>query len=345
MMIFNRHWRAFSIALIAIFCTSCSRNEVPDVAAAPVSANSARQAIAPLWSPAKTSLQYHPEGLDLVFEGGGAKGLAHVGALRELEDQGLRYRRIAGTSAGGLVAMFVAAGFTSDDVRAAITERMPDGTIVMGSFLIVPDEFDETVIRNSLAYKTLTDLNFPKSVNASTLSMMLKISAFREAFSLVEFGGVVAGDAYLQWIREKLNAVYAGLGETTFKEFHARTDAELTIVAADMESGDLLMLNHRTAPDLPVAWAARMSSSVPFAFRNVRWKSAWGRYLGESLEGHRIVDGGVASNLPILLMLADTEAMVKAMGAQPDRSRVMGFLLDEAAEVPGLSALQADSNQ
>ena len=27
-------------------------------------------------------------GVDLVFEGGGAKGLAHVGAIREMENQG-----------------------------------------------------------------------------------------------------------------------------------------------------------------------------------------------------------------------------------------------------------------
>ena len=36
------------------------------------------------------ALAYSEHGLDLVFEGGGAKGLAHVGAIREFEQRGLR---------------------------------------------------------------------------------------------------------------------------------------------------------------------------------------------------------------------------------------------------------------
>lgn len=288
------------------------------------------------------ALTYSEHGLDLVFEGGGAKGLAHVGAIREFEQRGLRYRRIAGTSAGALVAMFVAAGLTGDEIRAAITQRMPDGTIVMGSFLVVPETFDEQTVRNSLAFRTLTDLDLPEAVNTSTLDLMLKIRAFREAFSLVEYGGLVAGDDYLAWIKGHLNAASEGLGDATFSEFYRSTGAELTIVAADMDTGNLLMLNHRTAPDLPVALAARMSSSVPFAFRNVRWQASWGDYLGSPMVGHRIVDGGVASNLPILLMLADTDTMISAMGAQPDRQRIMGFLLDEKLDVPGLAALKTE---
>lgn len=291
------------------------------------------------------ALRHDINGLDLVFEGGGAKGLAHVGAIRAMEDQRLRYRRIAGTSAGALIAMFVAAGYTSEEVRAAITERMPDGTIIMGSFLVVPESFDEDVILSSMAYKTLIDLNFPEAINAELLRAMLKLESFREAFSLVEFGGVVAGETYLEWIQDKLDANGRGLGTATFAEFYQRTGAELTIVAADMDSGRMLVLNHRTVPDLPVAWAARMSSSVPFAFRNVKWQPEWGTYLGENIDHHRIVDGGVSSNLPIVLMIADTEIMLETMGAPPDRQRVLGFLLDEAAAVPGLKELDGNSKE
>jgi len=52
---------------------------------------------------------------DLVFEGGGAKGLAFVGALQALERQGHTARRVIGTSAGSITALLVAAGYSADE--------------------------------------------------------------------------------------------------------------------------------------------------------------------------------------------------------------------------------------
>lgn len=52
-----------------------------------------------------------------VFEGGGAKGVAHVGALRAIESyEDLTVRGYAGTSAGAIVAALAACGWTSDDI-------------------------------------------------------------------------------------------------------------------------------------------------------------------------------------------------------------------------------------
>jgi NTE family protein len=48
---------------------------------------------------------------------GGSKGNAHIGVLRLLEQEGFRIRAIAGTSFGGLVACFYAAGFTPDQME------------------------------------------------------------------------------------------------------------------------------------------------------------------------------------------------------------------------------------
>src|SRR5688500_120427 len=48
---------------------------------------------------------------DLVLEGGGVKGIAHVGALHAIHDRGVTvYPRVAGTSAGSIVGALVAAG-------------------------------------------------------------------------------------------------------------------------------------------------------------------------------------------------------------------------------------------
>ena len=58
-------------------------------------------------------------GLDIsvALGAGGSKGNAHIGVLRFLEREGFRIRAIAGTSFGGLVACFYAAGFTPDDME------------------------------------------------------------------------------------------------------------------------------------------------------------------------------------------------------------------------------------
>lgn len=51
---------------------------------------------------------------NLVFEGGGVKGVAYVGALKELEKRGIlaNIERIGGTSAGAINAVLLAAGYT-----------------------------------------------------------------------------------------------------------------------------------------------------------------------------------------------------------------------------------------
>ena len=59
---------------------------------------------------------------NLVFEGGGVKGVAYCGALQELESQGILagIRRVAGTSAGAITAALVAAGCTPEELTAAM---------------------------------------------------------------------------------------------------------------------------------------------------------------------------------------------------------------------------------
>lgn len=51
---------------------------------------------------------------DVVLEGGGVKGVALAGAVAGLVDRGVQVQRVAGTSAGALVAALVAAGLPAD---------------------------------------------------------------------------------------------------------------------------------------------------------------------------------------------------------------------------------------
>jgi NTE family protein len=57
--------------------------------------------------------------LGIVLSGGGARALAHIGALEELRTAGLQFDRVAGVSLGALVAAAVAAGFGSVETFAA----------------------------------------------------------------------------------------------------------------------------------------------------------------------------------------------------------------------------------
>ncbi len=51
----------------------------------------------------------------LVLGGGGARGLASIGIVEELEAEGMRPAAIAGTSMGGLIGAFLASGYSAAD--------------------------------------------------------------------------------------------------------------------------------------------------------------------------------------------------------------------------------------
>jgi len=55
--------------------------------------------------------------ISLALGGGGAKGNCHIGVLRLLEQEGFHVRAIAGTSFGGMVACFYAAGFSAAQIE------------------------------------------------------------------------------------------------------------------------------------------------------------------------------------------------------------------------------------
>jgi predicted acylesterase/phospholipase RssA len=55
-----------------------------------------------------------------VFKGGGAKGLLYAGALRALQEKGLWFRAVAGSSAGAITATLIAAGLSVDQLDAAV---------------------------------------------------------------------------------------------------------------------------------------------------------------------------------------------------------------------------------
>jgi NTE family protein len=59
---------------------------------------------------------------NLVFEGGGVKGIAYVGAMEILEKRDIlsNIKRVGGTSAGAINAVLCAAGFTNEETRQVL---------------------------------------------------------------------------------------------------------------------------------------------------------------------------------------------------------------------------------
>lgn len=60
--------------------------------------------------------------IDGVFAGGGVKAFAYIGALNSLAEHGYTLERVAGTSAGAIIAAFIAAGYTKEEVQALMDE-------------------------------------------------------------------------------------------------------------------------------------------------------------------------------------------------------------------------------
>jgi predicted acylesterase/phospholipase RssA len=69
--------------------------------------------------------------LALALSGGGARGLAHLGVLESLQEDGVEFDGIAGTSIGALTGAFVCAGYSPEEIEE-ILKRRDWGAIIAG---------------------------------------------------------------------------------------------------------------------------------------------------------------------------------------------------------------------
>ena len=281
---------------------------------------------------------------DLVFEGGGAKGMVLVGALQEFSARGNTGGRLLGTSAGAITAALLAAGYSAEEMLAALNER-ENGKPIFAAFMGQPEPFTPEEITKSAINAALHDINFtfiPQGLEEKLYSQLSSTLAndpkFRHFFAFVERGGWYAADRFVTWLQTKLDSgLWQGkprhFSHMTLAEFFATTKVDLSLVASDTHGSQILVLNHRTAPQCPLVWAVRMSMSIPLVWNEVIWAAAWGPYQGRNITGHAIVDGGMLSNFPIELFISDAPQVTKLMGPKQDNP-VLGMLIDEATAVP-----------
>ena len=281
---------------------------------------------------------------DLVFEGGGAKGMAFVGACAELLGNGHSYGRLLGTSAGAITATLLAAGYSVEEMSAALVEQ-EDGAPVFASFMGKPEDFAASEIDESATLTLLKNIditllpNFLEDrMDRKVTEALAKGGKSRHLVALVERGGWFAAGRFVRWMTAKLDAGKRPDGspraysKMTLQQFFEATGVDLSMVASDTSEGKLLVLNHRTAPECPVVYAVRMSMSIPLVWDEVVWRKEWGAYRDRDVTGHGIVDGGMLSNFPLELFISSEPQVTNVMGPK-QQNPVLGLMIDEALEV------------
>ena len=149
---------------------------------------------------------------DMVFEGGGAKGMVFVGALAELEARGYFPARLIGTSAGSIMATLLAAGYTVKELAAALSEKQDDQPVFLG-FLETQEALTKDEIANSTIRELLREVNLrfvPDQVEGllddAIANALASSQVTSRIFSFIERGGFYSAQNFLSWLRGKLDA-------------------------------------------------------------------------------------------------------------------------------------------
>ncbi len=214
------------------------------------------------------SWEKEPFVCDLVLSGGGAKGVADIGALWAFDRLGVTFKRLAGTSAGAIVASLIAGGFSVGEISTHLMKA---------------------------DYKTLLDASWDQYL--PTVANVARIAAVPKSFGLHD------GTTLQLWLHGLLSAKGAATFGRIPRErvgmlsgLEEEDGPRLLIIASDLtHTCELLMprdlsldrYGRLNPDDFPVSTAVRMSISVPFFFKPCK------------LNGSLIVDGAFASNLPL----------------------------------------------
>ncbi|MBK8558307.1 MAG: patatin-like phospholipase family protein [Lewinellaceae bacterium] len=91
----------------------------------------------------------HPLRVGVVLSGGGAKGYAHVGVLKVLEEAGIRIDYIAGASSGAIVGGLYAVGWTPEQMDRLLHVKN------MGEMIQeTPDRANLSFLKNNMVKNT-----------------------------------------------------------------------------------------------------------------------------------------------------------------------------------------------
>ena len=106
--------------------------------------------------------------LGLALGSGGAKGFAHIGALKAFEENGIEFDIVAGTSIGSVVGAFYSAGYTATDILELL--KRVDFSEIKNPFMIKMDTFGMfKVIDREIGSLNIEELKKPFKAVATVL--------------------------------------------------------------------------------------------------------------------------------------------------------------------------------
>lgn len=112
-----------------------------------------------------------PYRIGVAFGGGGARGFAHLGAIKAMEEVGIKPDIVAGVSAGSVVAVLYAAGLGPEQIIEAFDNKsfsdFCEWGVPKGGFLTM--EGFKKFIRETTGVGRLEDLKIPVAVCATDL--------------------------------------------------------------------------------------------------------------------------------------------------------------------------------
>ena len=247
--------------------------------------------------PGPTKAEYH----NLVFEGGGPKGMGFLGALRVFDKQFdlALIKRVAGTSVGAITAFTLALGLNLTHIETVVTKMDPVG------MLVNEDATKFWGMMTGFASGLVTGQGL--SDGKKFLDLFKKLA--RDHFNLTQFEELTFG-GLAKCARDGTGgARHLTVVITKVPNVHGVPE-QVTLSSETCDKDNTC--------DVVVASAVRASMSLPFAFwphRLERWKSGGGSI---SHSEDLYIDGGLLWNYPI-----DVFDNVN--------SRTLGFMLQPAA--------------
>ncbi|MDN3588166.1 patatin-like phospholipase family protein [Pedobacter aquatilis] len=175
----------------------------------------------------------------LVFSGGGAKGLAHIGTLKALEENHIPIDYVTGTSMGGIVGAMYAAGYTPAQIEK----------------IAISDEFQNWVNgRYTSDYTYFFEKNAP---NASMLTAKVAIdSGFHFSFRSNLINDIPLNFAFLE-LFSQASAASKDNFDNLFVPFRC--------MVADVLSQESISVNKGS-----LAEAVRATMTVPIIYRPIK---------------------------------------------------------------------------
>ncbi|MFA0790787.1 patatin-like phospholipase family protein [Microbulbifer echini] len=175
-------------------------------------------------------LQY----VDLVMEGGGMLGIALVGYTYILEKAGIRFRKVAGTSAGAINALFLAAAGTPGSCKS---EKL----------LEIMAKADFASFEDGELYARKTVQRLLKGRGVFTNLALHPFDSLRTCRQLLRDKGLNPGDTFTRWLQEELRQLgiantaqlYRRINQFPTLLYQGEPDpqvgaAEVALVAADI---------------------------------------------------------------------------------------------------------------